>query len=132
MERKKNKYNKSKKYALIVKINSDKFCKWKANNIEKFTQFLNTKYPTWCYINVFDNNTKLQVDSIVNPVKEQKKYTVIVRVDNNKKCCKWRVNDYKEPLFLFLNTSYPDWRWIDVYDTTSRAKVEHIQREKKE
>ena len=43
-----------------------------------------------------------------------KKYKVIVKVSNNQ-FCKWRCDDLLS-LVRFLDKSYPDWRWFNVFD----------------
>lgn len=128
MLNKKNKYKKPKKYAVIIKVDTNKFCKYRVNNIDKFIVFLNSKFPLWRYLNIYDRETKAYIKSEKNPNKTIKKYTVIVCVDDNKKCCKWKVDDYKNSLVSWLNVQHPNWKWINVYDTISRAQVDNIKR----
>ena len=57
-----------KKYTCIVKtgdpeLGSDGFVKYRLTNLMKFVEFLDKKYPKWCYFNVFDKQTKEQLTS---------------------------------------------------------------------
>lgn len=46
------------KYTCIVKINNDKFLKYRLKNLIKFTQFLDDKWSDWKYYNVYDKEKK--------------------------------------------------------------------------
>jgi len=64
----KKKANKPKKYSCIVKIgnnpdNSAKCVKYRLNDLLKFSKFLDLKFPTWTYCNVFLKETRKQVSS---------------------------------------------------------------------
>lgn len=50
-----------KKYTCIAKTSDDKFVKYRLDNLLKFTQFMDMKWPGWRWFNVFDNRTKTQV-----------------------------------------------------------------------
>lgn len=55
-----------KKRAVIVKTGKGKedFAKWEyVNDLIKFTAFIDRTFPSWCYMNVFDRETKLQIAS---------------------------------------------------------------------
>jgi hypothetical protein len=58
--------NKSKKYTCIAKIgnkldNSAKCVKYRLNDLLKFSLFLDCKFPTWTYFNVYLKETRKQV-----------------------------------------------------------------------
>ena len=58
--------NKPKKYSCIVKIGNNpdksaKCVKYRLNDLLKFSQFLDRKFPTWTYCNVFLKETRKQV-----------------------------------------------------------------------
>lgn len=47
---------------VIVKIGDTDFVKYRyVDNLVKFTDFLDRKYPNWRYMNVFDRDTKEQI-----------------------------------------------------------------------
>jgi hypothetical protein len=50
-----------KKYTCIAKAASEKFVKYRLNDLIKFTTFLDKQWPDWRWFNVFDNRTKTQV-----------------------------------------------------------------------
>ncbi len=43
----------SKKYRVVAKVGDNAFAKWKVNNLFKFAQFLDAKYPDWRWFNVY-------------------------------------------------------------------------------
>jgi hypothetical protein len=45
---------KKKKFAIIAKVNTNQFVKYRSNNLENFFIFLNKKYSVY-YANVFSN-----------------------------------------------------------------------------
>jgi len=53
----------NKKYRCIVKVDAQKFLKYYVNNLLSFTRFLDTKYPSWTWFNVYDLHTKKQITS---------------------------------------------------------------------
>jgi hypothetical protein len=56
----------NKKRAVIVKTGKGKedFAKWNyVNDLVRFTSFLDRQFPDWCYMNVFDKETKQQIAS---------------------------------------------------------------------
>jgi len=64
--RNKKTYQKPKKYAVIVKVDAEKFCKWRCNNLLKLVVFLDSKWSDWRYFNVYDNKTKQQIGNYTN------------------------------------------------------------------
>jgi hypothetical protein len=69
--RKQKKLNKDKKYCCIVKIGSNqdgtaKCVKYRLNDLLKFTKFLDSKYPSWKWYNVYLKENRQQVDSFTN------------------------------------------------------------------
>jgi len=44
-----------RKYAIIVKIDSTNFVKYRSNNIENFLKFALKKYPGLRYANIYSN-----------------------------------------------------------------------------
>lgn len=50
-----------KKYTCIVKINNDKFLKYRVDNLISFTNYLDKNWKEWKYFNVFDKKTKKQI-----------------------------------------------------------------------
>jgi hypothetical protein len=59
---KKNKFGKWKKenkYIIIVKVGQDDFLKYRCRNLLKLCEFLDKKWPTWRWFNVYDKNRKL-------------------------------------------------------------------------
>lgn len=60
--------NKTKKYSCIAKIGNNpdgkaKCVKYRLNDLYKFSQFLDKKFPTWSWFNVFLKETRMQVSS---------------------------------------------------------------------
>lgn len=56
----------NKKRAVIVKIGKNKtdFAKWSyVNNLVKFALYLDKHHPEWCYMNVYDRETRVQIAS---------------------------------------------------------------------
>ncbi len=47
----------------ITKVESDKFVKYHVTNLLSFVKFLDTKFPNWRYINVFNKDTQKQITS---------------------------------------------------------------------
>ena len=60
-----------KKMVCIVKIESDTFLKYHVNNLLKFTDFLDEKHSNWRYFNVYDKETKQQVESFTKKKRPQ-------------------------------------------------------------
>lgn len=50
-----------KKYRVIAKVENERFVKYNCNDLLKFTQFLDRKFPDWRWFNVFDKKTKNQI-----------------------------------------------------------------------
>lgn len=42
-----------KKYKVIAKVGNEKFVKYNVNNLIKFSDFLDQKYPGWRWFNVY-------------------------------------------------------------------------------
>ena len=58
--------NKPKKFSCIVKIGNNpdktaKCVKYRTNDLLKFTRFLDGKYPSWTWYNVFLKETRMQI-----------------------------------------------------------------------
>lgn len=54
-----------RKYTAIVKVGEESFVKYRnIGNIERFRTFLNTRFPSWRYTNLYDKVTRTQVGSI--------------------------------------------------------------------
>jgi hypothetical protein len=52
------------KRIVIVKVGNEKFIKYEhVDNLIRFTAFLDTKFPDWRYMNVFDRKTHKQIAS---------------------------------------------------------------------
>ena len=52
------------KRTVIVKTDTKDFAKWEyVNDLVRFTNFINTKYPNWRFMNVFDKETRQQIAS---------------------------------------------------------------------
>ena len=51
----------TERYTCIAKTGNEKFVKYRLNNLDKFTAFLDREWPNWRWFNVFDNRTKLQI-----------------------------------------------------------------------
>ena len=51
-------------YTTITKVGVDQFVKYRnVSNLIRFTHFLDNKFPTWRYFNVYDKKSKKQVAS---------------------------------------------------------------------
>ena len=84
MKRKKvNKY-KNDRYVIIAKVGNNlsgtaKCVKYKVNksnrDVNKFILFLDRKFPTWTWANIYDKKTSLQVGNFTCKNREIKKYT---------------------------------------------------------
>ena len=84
MKRKKvNKY-KNDRYVIIAKIANNpngkaKCVKYKVNktsaDVDKFISFLDRKFPTWTWANIYDKKTTLQVGSFTCKNRKIKKCT---------------------------------------------------------
>ena len=48
------------KYIIIVKT-TEKHLKYHVTDLIKFTSFLDTKFPTWKFFNVYDSKTQEQI-----------------------------------------------------------------------
>lgn len=53
------------KYKAIVKVDAEKFVKYRTDNLLSFTKYLDKAYPGWRYFNVF-NEARVQVASFTN------------------------------------------------------------------
>ncbi len=52
------------KYTIIAKVTGDKFVKYRnVSNLKKFANFLDVRFPSWKYFNVFDPVTGDQVSN---------------------------------------------------------------------
>lgn len=47
---------KVEKYKVIVKVDNETFVKYRSDNLLSFTKFLDTKFPTWRWFNVYASN----------------------------------------------------------------------------
>jgi len=55
---------KIKAYSIIIKVNSNKFVKYRSNNlINFFTKFLLQKYPESRFANIYDKKSKKLIGS---------------------------------------------------------------------
>ena len=54
------------KYQIIAKVGRDDFKKWNASNLLTLTNFLDKKYPSWRWFNVYDKKTKNQLANYTN------------------------------------------------------------------
>ena len=57
-----------KRFTVIVKVGKsekekEKFVKYRVNDILKFVHFLDFKFPTWCWANVYSTKTRQQLGS---------------------------------------------------------------------
>jgi ABC-type uncharacterized transport system permease subunit len=43
------------KYKVIAKVGDEKFVKYRSENLLSFTRFLDTKFPTWRWFNVYSS-----------------------------------------------------------------------------
>lgn len=59
-------YRKKKKYIVIVKTDSIKFCKWNCDNLLSLCSFLDRSWPGWRWFNVFDKKSGHQLASFTN------------------------------------------------------------------
>ena len=51
-------------YTIITKVGKDQFVKYRnVSNLIRFTSFLDNKFPTWKYFNVYDKSSKKQIAS---------------------------------------------------------------------
>ena len=63
------------RYTVICKVGVDDFKKWRAvTNLIRFTEFLDTTYPSWRFYNVFDSKTKEQIASYTQKRKPQTRF----------------------------------------------------------
>lgn len=46
------------KYNVIVKVSSDQWLKYVVNDLLLFTKFLDKKFSTWLYFNVYEYKTR--------------------------------------------------------------------------
>lgn len=53
--------------------------------------------------------------------KAEKKYTIIAKV-GNEKFVKYRCSDLLS-LVRFLDKSWPDWRWFNVFDKRTKEQI---------
>jgi hypothetical protein len=61
-----------KQYSCIVKVGTEQFLKYHTvRDLVEFTGFLDTKFPTWRYYNVFDKETKAQITSFTKSNRPQ-------------------------------------------------------------
>ena len=59
---KRNKYGKWKKenkYVVVVKVGNEHFVKYRCRNLLKLCEFLDSKWPSWRWFNVYDGKNKL-------------------------------------------------------------------------
>ena len=51
-------------YTIITKVGEQRFVKYRnVSNLLRFTDFLDKKFPTWKYFNVYDKKSKKQIAS---------------------------------------------------------------------
>jgi len=54
----------NKQYSCIVKVDRERFVKYRTvNNLLKFTSFLDVNFPTWRFYNVYSKESKEQITS---------------------------------------------------------------------
>jgi len=68
-----------KRYTIIVKIGKtstqkEKFVKYHVNNILNFVHFLDLKFPTWRWANVFSTKTREQLGSFTSKKPPQTRF----------------------------------------------------------
>lgn len=56
----------SKKYRVIAKVTKDNFVKYNVNNLVDFAKFLDAKFPSWTWFNVYDKETRVQLSNFTN------------------------------------------------------------------
>ena len=56
----------SKRYVCIVKVADQHFVKYRLNDLLKFTAFLDTRWASWRWFNVYDKKTKQQIANFTN------------------------------------------------------------------
>lgn len=49
------------KYTCNVKVEAERFVKYRTSDLIQFAHFLDTKYPDWRWFNVFNKTTKQQI-----------------------------------------------------------------------
>lgn len=47
----------------IVKVDKDRFVRYRCTNIQKFVEFLNCRYGGWRWFNVYSDKTRVQIGS---------------------------------------------------------------------
>ena len=67
----------SKKYKVIAKVGNDKFVKYNCNDLKRFAEFLDKKFPDWRWFNVFCKKSKNQ---IANFTKNNRPYSKWVNI----------------------------------------------------
>lgn len=63
-----------KRYICIAKVNTNKFVKYRLNNLLSFTSFLDKQYPKWRWFNVYEKETKKQLASFTTKNRPDKAF----------------------------------------------------------
>jgi len=58
--------NSQHKYRVIVKVDNDRFVKYRTSDLLSLTKFLDTSWNGWRWFNVYDKQTSLQIGSFTN------------------------------------------------------------------
>jgi len=61
------------KYRIIVKVDNDRFVKYRTSDLLSFTKFLDESWNGWRWFNVYDKKTDLQIASFTNKNRPQNK-----------------------------------------------------------
>lgn len=75
-KQKRNKWKREYKFVCIVKIGGEQFAKYGTlfpiRNLKKFADFLDKKFDSWRWFNVYDRQSKLQIGNFTNKNKPTK------------------------------------------------------------
>lgn len=67
----------SSKKVIIDNVVHEDIKFWHSNNLLSFTEFLDEKYPEWCWYNVYDNHNKsLQIANYTKNKRPTHKFVV--------------------------------------------------------
>lgn len=120
----KKKFRKPKRFKVIAYFGVDDGKKWRCDNLEKFTQFLDKSHSQWRWFEVYNNSTKEFIKRVLNPIEPQRKYNIIVKLGNDD-FKKWQTDDLLN-FVEFLDKSHSNWRYFNVFCTSSKNQLSNF------
>lgn len=128
-------YHYQKSATVLANPETEEWLKYRTvTNVEKLIAFLDLKHPKWAYLNLYQKSSKQFIKRINNPeylrnIQNEYRYSTVILADRKaNKWLKYRRVRYLDKLEQYLNTHYPLWEYINVYDRLNREYIRRIYR----